>query len=78
MKDFLCTFRSTLILPTCVSVQIAWEVLIVDEGHRLKNADSKLFDTLSGYNFRQRLLLTGVLCEVALQQATRLQGQLSW
>ena len=41
------------------SSQISWEVLMVDEGHRLKNADSKLFDILSGYAFRQRLLLTG-------------------
>ena len=31
----------------------------MDEGHRLKNADSKLFEILSGYPFKQRLLLTG-------------------
>jgi hypothetical protein len=34
-------------------------VLVVDEGHRLKNRDSKLFNVLGEYGFKQRLLLTG-------------------
>ncbi|KAL8143153.1 hypothetical protein V2J09_016185 [Rumex salicifolius] len=38
---------------------IPWEVLIVDEGHRLKNASSKLFSLLNSCSFQHRVLLTG-------------------
>lgn len=39
--------------------QVQWEVLVVDEGHRLKNAESKLADILRSYAFKHRILLTG-------------------
>lgn len=38
---------------------IPWEVLIVDEGHRLKNSSSKLFSLLNTFLFQHRVLLTG-------------------
>ena len=38
---------------------IPWEVLIVDEGHRLKNSSSKLFSLLNTFSFQHRVLLTG-------------------
>ncbi|KAJ9559392.1 hypothetical protein OSB04_014006 [Centaurea solstitialis] len=38
---------------------ITWETMIVDEGHRLKNKDSKLFSALKQFNTRHRTLLTG-------------------
>lgn len=38
---------------------IPWEVLIVDEGHRLKNTGSKLVQLLNTFSFSQRVLLTG-------------------
>lgn len=38
---------------------VPWEVLIVDEGHRLKNAESKLFSLLNTFSFQHRVLLTG-------------------
>ncbi|RWW45844.1 hypothetical protein BHE74_00048289 [Ensete ventricosum] len=38
---------------------VPWEVLIVDEGHRLKNSSSKLFGLLNTFSFRHRVLLTG-------------------
>lgn len=38
---------------------VPWEVLIVDEGHRLKNSGSKLFSLLNTFSFQHRLLLTG-------------------
>ena len=46
-------FLSSLVL------QYSWQLLIVDEGHRLKNAESKLFGILGTFTFKQRLLLTG-------------------
>eukprot|EP00798_Chlamydomonas_sp_ICE-L_P015444 gene15444-21527_t len=48
--------------------KFTWETLVVDEGHRLKNADSKLFEILSGYQFRQRLLLTGTPVQNTLSE----------
>ncbi|KAL5731346.1 DNA helicase [Ranunculus cassubicifolius] len=38
---------------------VPWEVLIVDEGHRLKNSESKLFGLLNSFSFQHRILLTG-------------------
>ncbi|XVE94276.1 hypothetical protein REPUB_Repub01dG0267500 [Reevesia pubescens] len=38
---------------------IPWEVLVVDEGHRLKNSGSKLFSLLNTFSFQHRVLLTG-------------------
>lgn len=38
---------------------LEYETLIVDEGHRLKNQQSKLFQQLHNFKTRQRTLLTG-------------------
>ncbi|KAL0916866.1 hypothetical protein M5K25_014413 [Dendrobium thyrsiflorum] len=38
---------------------VPWEVLIVDEGHRLKNSRSKLFSLLNTFSFQHLVLLTG-------------------
>lgn len=38
---------------------VPWEVLVVDEGHRLKNSSSKLFSMLNSFSFQHRVLLTG-------------------
>ncbi|XWS67399.1 hypothetical protein CRYUN_Cryun04dG0003700 [Craigia yunnanensis] len=38
---------------------VPWEVLVVDEGHRLKNSGSKLFSLLNSFSFQHRILLTG-------------------
>jgi SNF2 family DNA or RNA helicase len=39
--------------------KIEWNYIIVDEGHRIKNRNSKLSNTLRQYMSRHRLLLTG-------------------
>lgn len=36
-----------------------WVYMIIDEGHRMKNANSKLAQTLQYYSTRYRLILTG-------------------
>ena len=41
------------------AVQVQWDLLIVDEGHRLKNAESRLAEILRSYRFKHRVLLTG-------------------
>eukprot|EP00250_Pteridium_aquilinum_P017954 c23861_g1_i1 orf=626-5110(-) len=57
--DVLLTSYEMINLDSTVLKAIKWECLIVDEGHRLKNKDSKLFQTLHQYNTRHRVLLTG-------------------
>lgn len=49
--------------------KIPWFYMVVDEGHRLKNAESVLAKTLvSGYQIRRRLLLTGTPIQNSLQE----------
>ena len=42
-----------------MTLQVQWDMLIVDEGHRLKNAESRLAEILRSYRFKHRVLLTG-------------------
>ncbi|KAH8549068.1 SNF2 family N-terminal domain-containing protein [Umbelopsis sp. PMI_123] len=39
--------------------QVRWQYLAVDEAHRLKNADSQLYEALLDFNTTNRLLITG-------------------
>lgn len=39
--------------------QIRFDLLVCDEGHRLKNSDNKTMKTLENFNIRRRILLTG-------------------
>ncbi|KAL5071495.1 hypothetical protein RYX36_022382 [Vicia faba] len=57
--DVLLTSYEMINLDTTWLRPIKWECMIVDEGHRLKNKDSKLFSSLSQYSSRHRVLLTG-------------------
>lgn len=54
----LTTYEMVLADSTHLS-KVPWEVLIVDEGHRLKNSGSKLFSLLNTFSFQHRVLLTG-------------------
>ncbi|KAF2618497.1 hypothetical protein F2Q68_00041988 [Brassica cretica] len=57
--DVLLTSYEMINLDTAVLKPIKWECMIVDEGHRLKNKDSKLFSSLTQYSSNHRILLTG-------------------
>ncbi|KAJ0029973.1 hypothetical protein Pint_12488 [Pistacia integerrima] len=57
--DVLLTSYEMVNLDTASLRPIKWECMIVDEGHRLKNKDSKLFSSLTQYSSRHRTLLTG-------------------
>lgn len=48
--------------------KIPWCYLIVDEGHRLKNHECALAQTLAGYEMKRRLLLTGTPIQNSLQE----------
>ena len=47
---------------------VHWEVLVVDEAHRLKNAQSKFFRFLSGYSINYKMLLTGTPLQNNLEE----------
>ena len=50
------------------TVQVAWEVVVVDEGHRLKNSESKLVEVLRTYTVKRRVLLTGTPIQNSLAE----------
>ncbi len=47
---------------------VQWEVLVVDEAHRLKNAQSKFFRFLQGYSINYKMLLTGTPLQNNLEE----------
>ena len=56
----LLTTYEYIIKDRAVLARIKWVHMIIDEGHRMKNANSKLTTTLvQYYNTRHRLILTG-------------------
>lgn len=57
--DVLLTSYEMINLDSASLKNIQWECMIVDEGHRLKNKDSKLFLQLKLYSTKHRVLLTG-------------------
>ncbi|PSS11200.1 CHD3-type chromatin-remodeling factor PICKLE like [Actinidia chinensis var. chinensis] len=57
--DVLLTSYEMINLDSTSLKPIYWESMIVDEGHRLKNKDSKLFSSLKQYSSKHRILLTG-------------------
>ncbi|CAA7041549.1 unnamed protein product [Microthlaspi erraticum] len=57
--DVLLTSYEMINADTDHLKPIKWTCMIVDEGHRLKNKDSKLFSSLKQFKSKQRILLTG-------------------
>lgn len=57
--NVLLTTYEMILVDSSYLRGIPWEVLVVDEGHRLKNSSSKLFSMLNTFSFQHRVLLTG-------------------
>uniref|UniRef100_A0A1D1YBA8 CHD3-type chromatin-remodeling factor PICKLE n=1 Tax=Anthurium amnicola TaxID=1678845 RepID=A0A1D1YBA8_9ARAE len=57
--DVLLTSYEMINMDSASLKPVKWECVIVDEGHRLKNKDSKLFSTLKIFTSKHRVLLTG-------------------
>ncbi|MCL7042694.1 hypothetical protein MKW94_001258 [Papaver nudicaule] len=57
--DVLLTSYEMINVDSASLKPIKWECVIVDEGHRLMNKDSKLFMSLKTYSSNHRTLLTG-------------------
>ncbi|KAH6660384.1 SNF2 family N-terminal domain-containing protein [Truncatella angustata] len=61
LKGFpvVCTSYEMILRDHAALSKIEWACIIVDEGHRLKNADAKLFRELQQFKSASRFLITG-------------------
>jgi SNF2 family DNA or RNA helicase len=69
MIDIVITSPETMITDDVRELTaVEWEVLVVDEAHRLKNYNSKLAVGLRNdkFSFRHRILMTGYVDDVVL------------
>ena len=55
----VCTSYEMVLKDRASLSTINWEFIIIDEGHRMKNFDSKLFRELKSFSSATRLLITG-------------------
>ncbi|KAK6819578.1 SNF2 family N-terminal domain-containing protein [Apiospora arundinis] len=55
----VCTSYEMILKDRSALSKIDWAFIVVDEGHRMKNADSKLFRELQQFKSATRLLITG-------------------
>lgn len=58
--------------------RILWKVLVVDEAHRLKNCDSKLFQELGALPRDHSLLLTGTPLQNKTEEVREKPGNRSY
>lgn len=56
--------------------KVAWDYIIIDEGHRIKNAHCKLVQDLNTYKSKHRLLLTGTPLQNDLKELWALMNYL--
>ena len=56
---------------------VEWQILVVDEAHRLKNNQSKFFRVLNSYKINHKLLLTGTPLQNNLEELFHLLNFLS-
>ncbi|EPE06385.1 iswi chromatin-remodeling complex atpase isw2 [Ophiostoma piceae UAMH 11346] len=55
----VCTSYEIILRDRADLAKINWEFIIIDEGHRMKNFDSKLFRELQSFRSATRFLITG-------------------
>lgn len=55
----VCTSYDIILRDKAALAKINWELIIIDEGHRMKNSNSKLFKELLTFTSATRLLITG-------------------
>lgn len=55
----VCTSYEMILRDSTYLSRINWQFIIIDEGHRMKNSDSRLFRELKTFTSATRLLITG-------------------
>ncbi|KAI3397375.1 hypothetical protein diail_10825 [Diaporthe ilicicola] len=55
----VCTSYEMIIRDSSFLSRIQWEFIIIDEGHRLKNAEARLFQEICKFRSATRFLITG-------------------
>ncbi|KAJ4424066.1 putative ATPase [Gnomoniopsis sp. IMI 355080] len=55
----VCTSYEMVINDSHLLSKINWEFIIIDEGHRMKNAESRLFQEVCKFTSASRFLITG-------------------
>ncbi|CAG8949577.1 hypothetical protein HYFRA_00007810 [Hymenoscyphus fraxineus] len=55
----VCTSPEMVLMDQADLTKINWEFIIIDEGHRMKNSEAKLFKVLKTFRSATRLLITG-------------------
>ena len=64
----IITSYEMLMMEKSALTQFTWEAIVVDEGQRLKNQDSKLFRELNDFKSIFRVLLTGTPLQNSLKE----------
>lgn len=57
--DVLVTTYEMCLREKSALKRLSWEYIVIDEAHRIKNADSMLSQIVRAFNSRSRLLITG-------------------
>ncbi|RWS31027.1 chromodomain-helicase-DNA-binding protein Mi-2-like isoform X5 [Leptotrombidium deliense] len=73
----LLTSYELICIDTATLGSVDWQVLVVDEAHRLKNNQSKFFRVLNTYKIAYKLLLTGTPLQNNLEELFHLLNFLS-
>lgn len=66
--DVLLTTYEMMLSEESALNSLDWETMLIDEGHRLKNKASRLFQVLHHFKTRQRTLLTGTPLQNSLDE----------
>ncbi|RWS16916.1 chromodomain-helicase-DNA-binding protein Mi-2-like protein [Dinothrombium tinctorium] len=73
----LLTSYELICIDAATLGSVDWQVLVVDEAHRLKNNQSKFFRVLNSYKINYKLLLTGTPLQNNLEELFHLLNFLS-
>ena len=73
----LLTSYEMISMDKAILGSIHWKALVIDEAHRLKNAQSLYFRTLQDYRLDYKLLLTGTPLQNNLEELFHLLNFLS-
>lgn len=73
----LLTSYELICIDAATLSSIDWQMLVVDEAHRLKNNQSKFFRVLNSYRLNHKLLLTGTPLQNNLEELFHLLNFLS-